>query len=151
MSLDANLLKLGVLTLALKLIAVFKNNITRWIIKTVFTTGELPLSKWYTWEFIQALDITKIGSLAVIASFTLVTFPLGMWIASFRASDGWAVQNIVGYLVGAVTFPVNMFIMNKYINEMKINRLTITGALLVELACFTMVAGSWLVYRGNKP
>lgn len=148
---DSNLVKLSVLTIVLRLVATFKNNITRWIIKNWFTSGELPLAKWYTWEFIQALNAQRVFGLIVIASFTLITFPLGMWIASFRASDSWAVQNIIGYIVGGLVLPVNLFIMNKYINEMQFNRTTILGGVIVEVGCLAFIVGSYLIYRGNKP
>jgi len=81
MNFDQVTVKLTLLIVAQQLIAIFKTNITRWLIKTFFTTGELPLAKWYTIEFIQTLNLSRILSLGVIASFTLVTFPLGLWAA----------------------------------------------------------------------
>jgi len=80
MKLDKVFLTLTLLIFAQQLIAVFKQNITRYLIKTFFTEGRLPMARWYTMEFINSLNLQRVASLGIIATFTAVTFPLSLWI-----------------------------------------------------------------------
>lgn len=150
MKIDAVMIRLAVLLLAQQFIAIFKNTITRWIIKNVFTAGELPIGKWYTVEFVQALNFSRVAGLAVIASFTLVSFPLGMWIASFPMDQSYPVTRIMSAAMSFITFPINFYLMSKTLNEMPINRATVSGAFLVLLAQAIMVLAGWQLYQGGK-
>lgn len=148
MKADPLLIKLSLLVLAQQFIAIFKTNITRWLIKTFFTTGELPLAKWYTWAFIQSLNLSRVISLAVIASFTLVTFPLGMWIASHRVGLSYPVIRMIGGLMLLVTFPANIYTMNRVLQELPLNPQTILGAIIIEASHAILVVGAWIMYNG---
>ena len=52
---DEMLAKISAIVVFQHLIAVFKDNITRWLIKTFFTNSEFPISKWYTPAFLSTL------------------------------------------------------------------------------------------------
>ncbi len=148
MKLDTIFLKLTALILAQQLIAVFKQNITRWIIKTFFTTGELPIGKWYTWEFINTLNMSRVFGLVAIASFTLITFPLGIWIASYKLNQSYPIIRIITGSVLMVSFPFNLYIMSQKIQEMPLNQDTLIGAGIIELSYLILVVGSWYMYKG---
>lgn len=148
MRLDAVFIKLTLLILAQQLVAVFKTNITRYLIKTFFTEGRLPMAKWYTLEFIQALNFSRVASLGIIASFTLITFPLGIWIASYRLNQSYPVIRIITGIVLMGSFPINFYTMSKVLNEMPINNQTIFGAAIIEISYLVLIAGSWIMYNG---
>lgn len=148
MKTDPLLIKLSLLIFAQQFIAIFKTNITRWLIKTFFTTGELPLAHWYTPEFIQALNLSRIASLAVIASFTIVTFPLGMWIASYKVGQSYPVIRMIGGIMLLVTFPANIYAMSHILQELPLNPQTILGALIIEASHALLVVGAWIMYNG---
>ncbi len=145
---DTAFIKLTFLILLQQVIAVFKQNITRWIIKTFFTAGEMPIGRWYTWEFISAMNMSRVFGLVAIASFTLITFPLGIWIASFKLNRSFPVIRIVTASVLMVSFPVNLYIMSQKINEMPINQTTLLGAGIIELSYLILAIGSWYMYQG---
>ena len=148
MKLDKVFLTLTLLIFAQQLIAVFKQNITRYLIKTFFTEGRLPMARWYTMEFINSLNFQRVASLGVIAAFTAVTFPLGIWIASYRLNQSFPIIRIISGCVLMLSFPVNFYTMSKVLNEMPINRGTITGALIMEASYALLVFGSWVMYNG---
>lgn len=148
MKVDTIFIKLTALILLQQLIAVFKTNITRWIIKTFFTAGELPLGKWYTWEFISAMNASRVFGLVAIASFTLITFPLGIWIASYKLNRSYPIIRIITGSVLMVSFPFNLYIMSQKIQEMPLNRDTLIGAGIIELSYLILVIGSWYMYKG---
>jgi len=148
MNLDQVTIKLTLLIVAQQLIAIFKTNITRWLIKTFFTAGELPLAKWYTWAFIQALNLSRILSLGVIASFTLVTFPLGLWVASFNVGKSYPIARMLGTATFMITFPANLYIMAYKLRELPINPQTILGAIIIELAYAAATVGAYMMHLG---
>jgi len=150
MKIDAVFIKLTLLLLLQQFVAIFKNTITRWIIKNLFTAGELPLGEWYSIEFLQALNYSRVAGLVVIASFTLVSFPLGMWIASYSMNNSYPVTRIVNAAMSFVTFPLNFFLMSKVLNEMPVNRQTLSGAFLVLFAQAIMILAGWQLYQGGK-
>jgi len=148
MKFDQVTIKLTLLIVAQQLIAIFKTNITRWLIKTFFTTGELPLAKWYTIEFIQALNLSRILSLGVIASFTLITFPLGLWVSSFNIGKSYPISRIIGTTTFMITFPVNLYLMAYKLRELPINPQTILGAIIIELAYAAATIGAYMMHIG---
>ena len=150
MKLDRVFVTLTVLIFAQQLIAVFKQNITRYLIKTFFTEGRLPMTRWYTMEFINALNFQRVASLGTIAAFTAITFPLGIWIASYRLNQSFPIIRIISGSVLMLSFPVNFYTMSKVLNEMPINRGTITGAVIMEVSYLILVIGSWVMYQGAK-
>ena len=150
MKFDKIFVVLTVLIFAQQLIAVFKQNITRYLIKTFFTDGRLPMARWYTMEFINALNFQRVASLSIIAAFTLVTFPLGIWIASYGLNQSFPIIRIISGSVLMLSFPVNFYTMSKVLNEMPINQNTILGAVIMEVSYAILVLGSWVMYQGAK-
>ena len=150
MKLDKVFVVLTVLIFVQQLIAVFKQNITRYLIKTFFTADRLPMGKWYTMEFINALNFQRVASLGIIAAFTLVTFPLGIWIASYRLNQSFPIIRIISGSVLLLSFPINFYTMSKVLNEMPINRNTLLGGIIMECSYLLLVIGSWVMYRGAE-
>lgn len=132
------------------LIGIFKSNITRWIIRTFFTGGELPLAKWYTKEFLLALNIPRITGLIAIASFTAITFPLGIWIASFELNKSFPVSRLLGIGIYMATFPVNIYIMNQKLQEFTLTRNSVSGIILTEIGYAIALLGAYFMWRGNN-
>ncbi len=143
-------MKLSILVFIQTIIATFKLNVTRWIIKNLFSRGEIPLGKWYSLEFLLSLNIPKILGLIIIASFTLITFPLGVWIASFKLGYSFPIMNMLGFAIQFITFPINIFIMNTILVEMAINNKTVFGIIIIEISKILGIIGCWLLYIGNK-
>ena len=142
-------MKLSFIVLLRTLIAGMKLNVTRWIVKNWFSSGELYFVKWYSWEFISKLNYIRVLGLIIIASFTLITFPIGMWLASFEMSKSFPIINMIGGLMQFITFPINVFIMNKILMEMSINNTTIMGIIIIELSKILTIIGCYLLYVGN--
>lgn len=147
---DRLLLKLSALVIVQQLIGIFKNNITRWLIKTFFTKGELVLNEWFTWSFISSLDFSRIGSLILIASFTLITFPLGIWISSYSVGHSYPIIRMIGIGTYIVTFPISIYIMVYRLQEMVINTKTQQGIIITILSYSFALFGAWLMYLGGK-
>lgn len=143
------IMKLSILVFSRTMVSILKLNVTRWIIKNWFTAGELPLGKWYTWSFISQLNLQRLFGLGVIASFTLVTFPIGVWLASFEMSKSFPIINMIGGTMNFITFPINIFFMNKILVEMAINKTTMLGIIIIEISKILTVVGCWFLYVGN--
>ena len=148
MKIDHVALTLTLLFFAQQLIAVFKQNLTRYLIKTHFSENTIPLGKWYTIEFIQSLTFSRLLSLGIIAAFTLVTFPLGIWIASFSMADSFPMIRVIRGCLLLVTFPLNFYTMSKVLNEMPINRNTLLGGAVMWVSYALLAVGSYIMYQG---
>lgn len=138
----------GILILQ-KIVALVKNNSTRWIIKNWFTSGELHFTKWYDWGFISNLNNQRIMGLIIIASFTAITFPIGIWLGSYKTSLTVPISLIFSTVISFFTFPLTLWTMHKVLDEFPINQTTITGALIIEASKFILLYGSWLLYKGG--
>jgi hypothetical protein len=97
----------------------------------------------------MGLSWQQVLGLIIIASFTLITFPLGIWIGSFKLGISIAVSSMIAYAASFVTFPLNTFIMNKFVGEFVYNNTTYLGILLLEGTQVMGVLGWFLVYQGN--
>lgn len=144
-----DVVKLSALVFSRTMIGISKLTVTRWIIKNWFTSGELPLGNWYSWGFISQLNYQRIFGLIVIASFTLVTFPIGVWLASFEMSKSFPIINMIGSTMNFITFPINIFFMNKILVEMAINKTTMFGIIIIELSKILTFVGCYFLYIGN--
>jgi hypothetical protein len=85
----------------------------------------------------------------IIASFTVVTFPLGIWLSSFKMQDSYAIMNIVTATINIVTFPVTLYMM-KSIDKFQFNARSISGIALIVLSKLIIICGLWFMYQGNK-
>jgi len=150
LKIDSLLIKLSILVVIQQLISVFKLNTTRFIIKNWFTKGEFPLFEWFKISFLLSINFKQIIGLIIIASFTLITFPLGIWIASYKLGISYPIMNIVGASIQMFTFPLNIYVMNKAINEMVLNKITLMGIGLIEASKIMIIFGCYLLYIGNR-
>ena len=94
------------------------------------------------------MNMSRIFGLVAIASFTLITFPLGIWIASYKLNQSYPIIRIITGSVLMVSFPFNLYIMSQKIQEMPLNRDTLIGAGIIELSYLILVIGSWYMYKG---
>ena len=150
MNLDPTLIKLSVLVLAQQIISILKHNSQRFIIREWFTHSELPFLQWFKPEFLLHLTGRQVFGLGVIAAFTLVTFPLGIWMGSFNIGKSYAVTNMVGTIVSLATFPVTLYTMAVILEELKLNQTTWWGIGLIAVGQFVILGGCWLLYTGNN-
>jgi len=130
--------------------SIFQQNVTRYLIKTHISPKELPMWKWFSINFIKTLRLPQILSLMAIASFTLFTFPLGIWLQSFRAGTFLPLGYLFGAVVSLFAIPLSLWSLHKTVGEITFNHQTIVGLVIVELATLILVVGWWLIYVGNQ-
>jgi len=140
-----------VLSFLRAIVEVIRTTVTRYLIKTYISPSEIPMTRWFSTEFIKRIGLKGLSSLGVIASFTLVTFPLGIWISSFSAGMFLPLASIITGLIGMVTVPLKFYTMSKVVHEITFNRLTLLGLGLVEVGTIIGIVGFYLIYLGNKP
>jgi hypothetical protein len=133
-----------------QLIVILKKNSTRWIIKNWFTSGEIVFTKWYSIEFLRSLTTQRIVGLGIIASFTLITFPLGIWLASYSTGVSVPITLLLSTGISFFTFPLTIWTMSRVLNEFSLNQTTITGCLIIEFSKFLVLWGGWLLYIGGN-
>lgn len=150
MKIDITMLKLVFITLAMQLVALAKNNSQRWIVREWFTKGEIPFLKWFQIDFLLHLSTQQILGLGIIAAFTFVTFPLGIWMGSFGIGKSYSIMNIVGAAVNLITFPLAIHAMVNVLGELELNRTTWIGIWLIVASKLIIMAGCWLMYIGNN-
>jgi len=146
---DKTVIKLGLILLAIQLVGVFKQNITRFIIREWFTKGELRFIEWFKISFLLNITPKQILGLVIIASFTLLTFPLGIWMGSFSVGKTYPITNMIGAGLNLLTFPVNLYLMVKVLDEMELNQKTVLGIGLIVLSNIIIMMGCWLMYKGG--
>lgn len=143
-------LKLFLLLLARRGEDVIHGSVVRYIIKNVLSNAqELPMWKLLSWTYIKNLTIQQFLGLTVIASFTLITFPLGVWINSFPANKYYPLSGIFGHAISLVMIPLNLITYNKLVNEMKFTNTTFLGLVVIEIAMVIGMLGWYLIYKGN--
>jgi hypothetical protein len=133
--------------LGLQFVAIFKNTTTRYIIREWFRRGELTAFQ-FAFEVFN-LTPKKVLGLGIIASFTLVTFPLGIWLASFKMGHSYPILGIVGASLNLVTFPFTLYTMSRVLGELEFNSKVWTGIGLIVLSKLIIILGLWFMYRGN--
>lgn len=150
MKFDAVLFRIGLIVLAQQLIAVFKTNYQRWVIKTQFTTGELSIMRMFSWDFLSSLTLSQVVWLGGIALFTFATFPLGVWLSSFDMGASYPVMNMLGAAINLATFPTAIYMMHNVLDELEYTQDTKIGIAVIVLSKLLLIAGCWLMYRGNN-
>jgi len=141
---------LALLTLLRQAVAVIQTNVTRYLIKNNISSSEISLWKWFSLEFIKALGLKQLLSLLAIASFTLITFPLGIWVSSFSAGLFVPITSIISGIIGLVMFPVNLYSLSRTVHEITFNHQTIMGIIIVEIGSVIGIIGFCFIYLGNK-
>ena len=147
---DRVLWRIAFIVLCQQLIAVFKQNYQRWVIKTHFTTGELTIMRMFSIDFLSTLTLTQVLWLGGLALFTFATFPLGVWLSSFDMGASYPVMNMISGTINLATFPVAIYTMSTVLGEMELNRTTWAGISLVAASKVIIVIGCWLMYQGNN-
>lgn len=144
-----NTQKLMLIGAAQMLIGIIKSTSTRWIVRELFTSGELPAAKWYTIEFLMSMNMQRVLGLAVIAGFTLLTFPLGMWKGSFNIGWSYSFNRLFLSALSLIAFPVQIYIMKYQLNEFVFNRNTIIGMCGHMIGYLVMIISAYFMYTGN--
>lgn len=131
---------------------IFHSTVSRYLIKNFISGGgELHFLKWFSWTFLKSLDAKALLSLAGIASLTLISFPLGVWMGSFNTSVSFPITNLLNTAIGMFMIPFNIWTLSKTVNEMNFNSTVLTGVLIVEVASVIAVYGWYVIYTGSKP
>lgn len=145
---NKTVIKMSLILLGIQLIGVVKSTTTRFIIREWFRKGE-----------ITALDLVRqvwkitpqqMLGLGIIASFTLITFPLGIWMGSFKMGDSFAITNMVGAILNLVTFPATLYAMSTVLEELEMNQKTWIGVGLIVVSKIIIIVGCWFMYKGNQ-
>jgi len=148
--LDELLVKLLGLMGLQSVVSMTKNNVTRWIVKNKFTRGELNLKEWYKPSFLIDLGLSRVLWIGVIASFTAITFPIGMQISSYKLSNSFPLMRIMTGVVSLVIIPVGFFTAHYGLGEMPLNSQTLVGLAICEASYLISMYGGWLIYQGAK-
>jgi hypothetical protein len=149
-SLDVAFLKLTFIILIQQLIVIFKSNSTRYIIREWFTRKEIPFYRWYSLTFLKNIGIQQILGLGIIASFTVITFPIGIWLSSFEVGKSYPVVNMIGGIIQLITFPITINIMVNILQEMELNYRTKIGIIIIVLSKLLVILGCYYLYIGNR-
>ena len=150
MKIDAVLFRIGAIVLAQQLVAVFKQNYQRWVIKTHFTTGELSIMRLFSWDFLSTLTFNQVLWLGGIALFTFATFPLGVWLSSFDMGASYPVMNMLGAAINLITFPTMIYTMHTVLGELEYTTDTKLGIAIIVASKLLLIIGCWFMYRGNN-
>jgi hypothetical protein len=146
---DRTVIKIGAIVLGMQLLALTKTQVKRYIIREWFSSGEFGFRKWFDPNFILNLSARQIIGLGLIASFTILLFPLGIWLGSFKMGTSYPLTNMIGAVVNLMTFPLALYSMSRVLNEIKFNAKTNLGIGLIVLSKLIIIAGCWLMYRGG--
>lgn len=138
---------MSLIILAIQIVAIFKSSTVRYIIREWFSSGELNILKFGT--LILKINPQQILGLGIIASFTILSFPLGVWMGSFKMGEAYAIRNLVGSLVNLITLPFTLWTM-KNLNEFVFNNETKTGLGIIVIAKILIIIGTALLYLGNE-
>jgi len=150
LSLSQPELKVFALVAVRYLFNIFQVNATRYLVRVQFSSGEIPMMSWFQLETLRAMSFSQFLSLAAIASFTLVSFPLGIWISSFGAGMSYGLNNILITAIGMFTFPLQLWTLQQTVGEVIFNSQTKTGIAVLEVSSLIGVYGWWLVFSGNR-
>jgi hypothetical protein len=137
---------IGIL-LGLRIIAIVKNQSTRYIIREWFSRGELTALQFLS--NIPSFTPRQLLGLGLIASFTALTFPLGVWLGSFSMDKSYPITNIITAILNLVTFPITLYSMSRILNELEFNPKVYSGISLIVVSKLIFIVGCWLMYRGN--
>lgn len=138
--------RMSLIILAVQVVAIFKSSTVRYIIREWFSSGELNILKFG--DLVLKITPQQIMGLGIIASFTIISFPLGVWMGSFKMGEAYAIRNLVGSLVNLITLPFTLWTMRN-LNEFAFNNETKAGLGIIVLAKILIIIGTALLYLGN--
>ena len=142
--------KILAISMCQQLQTIFHSVYVRYIIKNLFPNRELNFGVWFSLSFWKNLNPLQFISLVGLAGFTLVSFPLGMWLSSFSAGMFYPLSQIVMTVVGMLLIPFNLWMLQQTVQEITFNNSTLVGILLIEISGFSAIAGWYMIYSGNK-
>lgn len=128
-----------------------KTVVDRWLIKNILSENgtKIPMLMWFDWKYLSSRSLVQYLSLAFMAGFTLLTFPLGIWIQSFEAWKYWSTQGMLAGVLSLIFTPLTALGFWGAVNEMKFTNATIFGFILVEIGIGVGVVGWFFVGQGN--
>lgn len=142
-------IRVGLISTLQQIVNMIKNLSDRYIIRELLSFGkELPIWKLLSIEYLKQLTLKQVLGLGIIASFTLVTFPIGVWLDSFSKQVSMPIDNIITVAIQMLLFPVNLFLINKTLSEFPITNKIIMGIMLIEIAYFIIIVGWVVIYYG---
>jgi len=123
----------------------------RFIIRDILSHGkELPAGSWFNISFWRAMSLPQILGVLSLAAFTLVTFPLGIWVGSFSLVVTYPFGNMLGNLAALLIHPIMLFVANKGLNEFVVNRTTMLGFGIVMVSLAGGAIGWYLILKGGN-
>jgi hypothetical protein len=144
-------LRLLILLIARQIEQMIQDIISRYLVKYHITQGlELPLWKLLSWDFIRNMTLKQILSILGIASFTVITFPLGVWLASFSSAMYIPIFGMFTAAINMLLIPVHLWGMNKAVKEISFSSTFMLGLLIIEIASVGMIAGWWFIWRAQQ-
>lgn len=145
--LDSTFWKLLGLVFAVQVVAVVKTNVSRWLLRSYFPGG-VGLRQWFHLSYWMGLGWGQLGTLLVIASFTALTFPIGVMISSHVMSKSFTIMRIATIGSYLLSFPISIYTMAYRMEEFPLNDTTIAGALIMWGAYILAFFGAWVMYSG---
>lgn len=122
--------------------------VSRYLVKTHISPKEISFWHWFSPSFLKHLTVSQVLALLGIASFTLLTFPLGVWMGSFGAQLSFPLTGAFSTALGMIMIPVEMWLFHRSVGEIAFNTTTLIGLVLVEVASVIAVVGWIVIYRG---
>lgn len=149
MKIDSVILKFAFIIGLQQLVGILKQNYQRWAIRNISET-EISLRRFFDPVFLGSLSWYQIVLVLGIAVFTFATFPLGVWLGSFKMGTSYPAMNMITGLVNIATFPFALYTMSRVLGELELNRTTLGGVFVIVAGKLLTVAGCYLMYEGNN-
>ena len=140
--------KVIILQVVQKIINNTKGFITRWVVRDKITNKELPFYKWFNPSFLLEHGVGNAFWFLFIASFTALTFPIGLQISSYNLSKSFPSLRIINGLISLVVMPYGFYVASKVLNELPINKYTVGGLILCEISYMLIMIGGYLMTMG---
>jgi hypothetical protein len=129
---------------------IVRDHLISGAIKKFAPNGNLPMTVWFNLEFWKSLTFSQFVGLLSLASFKVVTFPLGVWIGSFSLVQTYPLANLLGNVFALFTHPIFLFLAWKGLGEFVVNSKTMLGFGVVMVSLVTSAVGWYLIYVGGN-
>lgn len=120
----------------------------RYMIKTVAKLENLGIHQVFNPSFYRSLSLKQLGGLLSIVSWRAITYPLGVLVASYSMQISYAASLAIGNLFELFFIPLNLFVINKGLNEFVFNQKTIIGLAVVLSGVTISMLGWYLIHTG---
>lgn len=122
--------------------------VERYVIRDYANFENLGLKTVFSVEFYKNLSIKQIGSIFSLASWRLVTYPLGLLVSSQSLQITYAASLAIGNAFELFFIPLNLFIINRGLGEFVWNTKTSIGLVVVLVGMATASAGWYIMHTG---